>query len=264
MKTAQLDDGPIMIIVFGCLAVTLSFISFGLGFVNLAQAKGETDKSPPARLEIAEHDRLASEGIRKEIVALQKELEQLSAQIARGKQNLRQGAGATSDDAREQLLSLQRTSTELQSEIADKEARVTDLGTQLAGKETAVKEAEFRVGDVRRQLGVADETAKELRRAIEEKEKMDVRRLGGSMKDPQFVECRKSEVVLQPQGERITVQSIKSSDARFVAAVRKKEVFFLVRPSGFESFDAALIAAENLGATVGYEPVDEDWPIKFR
>jgi hypothetical protein len=49
-----------------------------------------------------------------------------------------------------------------------------------------------------------------------------------------------------------------------VAAVRRREVFFLVRPAGFESFDAALAAAENLGATVGYEPVDPDWPVKFR
>jgi hypothetical protein len=151
----------------------------------------------------------------------------------------------------------------LQAQIAEKDSRLTDLNSQLAGKEGAAKEAEFQTSEVRRQLGVAGQTISELRSAIADKQKMDVTKLGGSMKNPQYVECLDGEIVLQPQGDRIGVKAIKGSDAKFVSAVRRREVFFLVRPSGFKSFDAALAAAENLGATVGYEPVDADLPLRF-
>jgi predicted RNase H-like nuclease (RuvC/YqgF family) len=263
MKSGQLDDGPIMIIVFGCLAVTLSFISFGLGFVNLAMAKGRTDQLPPVTVEVSPQDLEARDRTKAEILALQKELEQLSAQIAR----TREASTERTQDPeglRSRLLALQERSTELQSQIAAKEARLAELGGQLAGKEGAVKEAEFHTADLRRQLEAADETIKDLKNAIEDKQKIDVTKLGGSMKNPQYVECLDGAIVLQPQGDRISIQAIKGSDSKFVAAVRRREVFFLVRPNGFESFDAALASAEKVGATVGYEPVDADWPVKFR
>jgi predicted RNase H-like nuclease (RuvC/YqgF family) len=260
MNSGQLDDGPIMIIVFGCLAVTLSFISFGLGFINLAKAKAETDKLPPLRVAVSQQDMQAKDLAKAEILSLQSELEQLTAQIARASES-RRDEGPTS--LQNQLSALQRRSTELQAQIAEKDSRLTDLNSQLAGKEGAAKEAEFQTSEVRRQLGVAGQTISELRSAIADKQKMDVTKLGGSMKNPQYVECLDGEIVLQPQGDRIGVKAIKGSDAKFVSAVRRREVFFLVRPSGFKSFDAALAAAENLGATVGYEPVDADLPLRF-
>jgi len=263
MKSSHLDDGPIMIIVFGCLAVTLSFISFGLGFVNLAKAKGETDKLPPVTVEVSKQDLQAKDRAKAEVLSLRSELEQLSAQIAQANQ-VRNEKTPEPDGLQTRLSSLQRKSTELQAQIADKESRLTDLNGQLAGREGARKEAEFKTADVRRQLNATDETIKGLKTAIEDKQKMDVTKLGGSMKNPQYVECRDGDVVLQPQGDRISVASIKGSDSKFVAAVRKREVFFLVRPAGFDSFFAARTAAENLGATIGYEPVDADWPVKFR
>jgi predicted RNase H-like nuclease (RuvC/YqgF family) len=263
MKSGQLDDGPIMIIVFGCLAVTLSFISFGLGFVNLAIAKGRTDKLAPVTVEESSLELQVLDRTRAEVLALQKELEQLSAQISRTRAE-QKGDTEDPDGLRSRLLALERSLTELQAQIAEKESRLTDLARELANRQGAAKEAEFRVTDVRRQLSAADETIKELKNAIEDKQKMDVTKLGGSMKNPQYVECVDGEVVLQPQGDRIKIQAIKGSDSKFVAAVRRREVFFLVRPSGFDSFDAARAAAQNLGATIGYEPVDADWPVKFR
>jgi len=263
MKSSQLDDGPIMIIVFGCLAVTLSFISFGLGFVNLAIAKGSTDKLQPVTSQLSQQDLQAKDRVKAEILALQKELEQLSAQMAR----TREASKQESQDAngmRGRLLSLQARSSDLQAQIVSRESRLTDLAAQLAAKQGATREAEFRSADLQRQLNVADQTVKDLKIAIENEHKMDVTRLGGSMKNPQYVECVDGEVVLQPQGDRVSIQAIKGSDSRFVAAVRRREVFFLVRPAGFKSFDAALAAAQNLGATVGYEPVDADRPVKFR
>jgi peptidoglycan hydrolase CwlO-like protein len=263
MKSSQLDDGPIMIIVFGCLAVTLSFISFGLGFVNLAKAKAETDKLPAVTVEVSQQDLQATDRTRAEVLSLRNELEQLTAQIART--NRARSDGTTEPAGLQtQLSSMQSRSTELQAQIASKESRLTDLNKQLAGIQGASREAEFRTTEIKQKLNATDETIKNLKNAIEDSKKMDVTKLGGSMKNPQYVECLDGEVVLQPQGDHINIQAIKGSDSKFVAAVRRREVFFLVRPAGFRSFDAALAAAENLGATVGYEPVDADWPVKFR
>jgi predicted RNase H-like nuclease (RuvC/YqgF family) len=267
-KSSQLDDGPIMIIVFGCLAVTLSFISFGLGFINLAKAKAETDKLPPITVVERPEDLQATDRAKAEVLALRRELEQVTAQIARAKES-RQSESPEPSGLRDQLASLQNRATELQTQIAAKETRLTDLNGQLAGKEGATREAEFRAADLKRQVEASGDTIKGLKSAIEDAKKIDVTKLGGSMKNPQYIECIDGEIVLQPQGEHITIKAIKGSDSKFVAAVRKHEVFFLVRPAGFKSFDAALAAAENLGATVGYEPVDADlssiWSkIKFK
>jgi hypothetical protein len=262
MKSGQLDDGPIIIIVFGCLAVTLSLISFGLGFINLAKAKVQSDSLPSLTPVVSPHDLQDEEKVRADILALQKELEQLSAQIARSK---RENAGDQDPGtAQNRLSALQSEAVDLQTQIAKAQSKLTDLDKEAAGREGANHEAEFLATDLKRQLDAAEENIKEVKTAIEDKQKMDVTKLGGSMKNPQYVECQDGEIVLQPQGDRISIQSIKSADSRFTGAVRRRDVFFLVRPTGFKSFEAALAAAQNLGATVGYEPVDADWPIKFR
>jgi hypothetical protein len=259
MKSGQLDDGPIMIIVFGCLAVTLSFISFGLGFVNLAIAKGNTDSLPPVRIELTQQERQASDQTKAEVLALRLELEQLMAQIARARQSREQDSEKPGAP-QAQLSSLAERATELQTQIAAKEALLTELSAKLAAKQGALQEAEFRAAEVRRQIDAADQKISELKIAIQDSENkdLDVTRLGGSMKNPQFIECVDGQIVLQPQGTQIDIKAIKGSDSKFVSAVRQREVFFLVRPSGFKSFDAALAAAENLSATIGYEPIDAD------
>jgi predicted RNase H-like nuclease (RuvC/YqgF family) len=234
-----------------------------LGFVNLAKAKEGTDKLPPLTVVVSPQDRQATDLTRAEITALRNELDQLSAQIARARATSSDGI-QDPDGLRSRLLELQRKSSELQAQIADKESRLTDLNRQLAGKEGAAREAEFRAADINRQLDAADQTIKELKASIDDAHKLDVSRLGGSMRNPQYIECIDGEIVMQPQGDRISIQAIKGSDSKFVAAVRHREVFFLVRPAGFKSFDAALAAAQNLGATVGYEPVDAGLPVKFR
>jgi predicted RNase H-like nuclease (RuvC/YqgF family) len=258
MKSFELGDGPIMIIVFVCLAVAMSFISFGLGLVNLVK-----DTSPaPLRAEVSEQERQNAEITRREIQVLQHEWEQLTTQIA--KQQTTLPATQTSPEGQDKLHALQDQSEELAKQIAELVGRVTELEKDFVAKTNSAKEAEFQVADARRQIDEADRSIDQLQQSIKDKQKVDVLKLGGSMKDPQIVECVKDEIVLQPQGARVSIRSIKGSDAKFVNAVRQKEVFFLVRPSGYESFDAALIAAQNLRATVGYEPVDEDWPMKFR
>jgi exonuclease VII large subunit len=258
MNSGQFDEGPVMIIVFVCLAVAMSFISFGLGLVNLVSDKAPT----PVRAEVSEQERQNVESTKREIQALQREWEQLTTQIARQKTTV--PGNPTSSEGQNRLLALQTQSEDLAKQIAELVGRVTELEKNLVGRTNSAKEAEFQVADARRQINEADHSIEQLQQTIQDKQKMDVLKLGGSMKDPQIVECVKDEVVLQPQGARISIRSIKGSDSKFVNAVRQKEVFFLVRPSGYESFDAALMAAQNLGATVGYEPVDEDWPLKFR
>jgi hypothetical protein len=259
MKSGQLEDGPIMIIVFGCLAVTLSFISFGLGFVNLAIAKGHTDALPVVKPEVSPKDREAGDRTKADVAALHHELEQLMAQIAQA-QHSREEDSQKPTGLQAQLVSLQGKATGLLTEIAAKEASLTDLNAKLAAKEGAAREAEFRAAETRRELNAAEQKIEELKISIQDAEnkELDITKLGGSMKSPQFIECASGEIVLQPQGTRISIKAIKGSDSKFVAAVRKHEVFFLVRPAGFETFKAALAAAENLNATIGYEPIDAD------
>lgn len=256
MRSSEFADGPIMIVVYVCLAVAMSFISFGLGLVNLAK----DTSGPPARPQVSQQEQQSTDQARHEVQALRHELEQLSTEIARRK--AASTAGEKSE-AQDRLSALQSQSAEMARQIADLEGRVADLQKNLVGKTNSVKEAEFQLADGRLQLAEAGETIEQLKQSIEDKKKFDVLHLGGSMRHPQDIECVKDDIIIQPQNERISVKSIKGSNSHFVDAVRNREVLFLVRPSGFESFDAALGAARNLGATVGYEPVDEDWPLKF-
>jgi hypothetical protein len=61
----------------------------------------------------------------------------------------------------------------------------------------------------------------------------------GSGEKPQWVECIKEGVILQPQGRRIDLAGLNNSPALLQAIRQTGYVVFLVRPQGFEAFQHA-------------------------
>lgn len=164
--------------------------------------------------------------------------------------------------------------------LAAVEKQLLDGVRQAGEKANAVKgEAEqqravgavnvdARLAEDRRQIVEADRKADELRRQIREKKTLfDPERLFAGREageKPQWVECTKGAVILVPQGEKISVDGLKTARA-FTEAVAGRYVVFLVRPDGFGAFASARAAAEESGAKrLGYEPIDRNWQMKYR
>jgi hypothetical protein len=105
-----------------------------------------------------------------------------------------------------------------------------------------------------------------LQNVIEEKRSVVVGQIYGGIgsgEKPQWVECIKEGVILQPQGRQIDLAGLNSFPALLQAIRQKGYVVFLVQPQGFEAFQLARALAISQGAKVGYEPVDEKWVLRF-
>lgn len=231
-RMEPLDGNPswIMILLLICLAAALSFVSFGFGLINLASAKQGTSQ-----------DR-----------QLQAELDQKMAQLIQGQQTFERLRKANEDLAGE----VETKKTALAKQAGEQQQQAQDLSA-----------LERRLQEVREQIAHEERTAQDLRRRISDKTSVSVGQIygrTGSGKVPQWVECVKGGVVLQPQGERIGLDALKQKSSTFMQAIRHKGyVVFLVRPQGFEAFQEARQLAAGERVTLGYEPVDEEWVLNF-
>ena len=71
--------------------------------------------------------------------------------------------------------------------------------------------------------------------------------------------------MLLPQGTRLSTAELGVGPPNFLQAIDRRHVEFLIRPDGFQSFRVARDLAEQHGASsIGYEPVDANWRLKYK
>ena len=284
----DLDQGPIMVILLGCLAVAMCFTTLGMGFVNIASSATAAAKAaaklPDVKLSsftkkiddsVAELKR--NEAIvRKQIAALEQQKQNLADE--------EQAEKATVDSTL-QGLSVERTKLERnKEELAAVEAQKkqltarasavqADIQAKLAGSAEEERrqlqlraQLEQQLDDTRRQIAQAVRRIQELRESIEDRKySLAVELLRQRDGKPTaWVECTRSEIVLLPQGSHVALKDLGAAPAGFLQAIAGKNVEFLIRPEGFRAFHLARQVAEQHGASnIGYEPVDSNWRLKY-
>lgn len=90
-------------------------------------------------------------------------------------------------------------------------------------------------------------------------------------KQPRYIECKKDGIVIYPSQEFVSKTNIKKPNSqltKFINEVKKNKtkeyIIVAVRPSGIEVFDTLrdIIMEEKID--IGYEPIEEDWTLKFK
>ncbi|MGH9199112.1 MAG: hypothetical protein ACRD1T_25705, partial [Acidimicrobiia bacterium] len=123
------------------------------------------------------------------------------------------------------------------------------------------------IDELQREITQAEREAERLHGQVEQAQGVPASALYGKRglgKNPQWVECTEAGAVLQPQGQRFTLEELNQSSEAFGQAIKEKGyVVFLVRPGGFEAFVLARASAAAQEVKFGFEPVDEAWVLKF-
>ena len=273
-----------MIILLSCLAVAMCFTTLGLGFVNLASGPrmpapvAEAKLAPPqiratpAFVDEPVRQPVQPEAVKKKILEeAKKQIETGLADVGRQSRELDQAKRnlalqqETLAKSRNSLSELQKQSQEMARQASERTKSLNPVEIQRA---RVLADGEAHLADAKRQVAEADRREEEIRGEIHDKKTLfDPRRIFGAGKTgdrPQLVECVQGGVLLVPQGERISVGNLGSAPS-FIQAVNGRYVVFLVRPTGYDAFVSARTAAEQHGAThLGYEPIGQDWQLKYR
>lgn len=284
MKSSEIDEGPVMVILLSCVAVSLSFVSFGLGFVNLATQKRTTRVATPVQTPAPLPEPVPWPNPHQpDAIAEQQDLEKRQAAVEQQKRDVERQRDELGQ-AQQALAGSQAALSQLQAEIQrrareaeEMRNRVNSLERDRDNRSRARSEMERRLAELRRQVGDEERRIEELRKQVDKRKEINVGRLCpgcASLKNPQWVECIEDAAVLQPQGERFTLAQLKANSSPFGQAVKHCsqrsddpcELIFVVRPKGFPVFEAAREAAEKFKGEklrVGYEPVDADWVLEY-
>ena len=90
-------------------------------------------------------------------------------------------------------------------------------------------------------------------------------------KKPHYVECRQDGIIIHPGEEFVSNQDIDNPDSAvgkliFQVSNRKEQEYVIVavRPDGFEIFDKVRTLLEQADIDIGFEPIDQDWKLKFQ
>jgi hypothetical protein len=121
--------------------------------------------------------------------------------------------------------------------------------------------------DMAREISRIEAEIARLRKRQEDAVRVNVARwlaTTNSAEKPQWVECGKDEVVLQPQGTRFAGPDWEAANAPLVAALNSSFAVLLVRPSGFDACAAVRRILEAHRIEYDLAPVDESWQLVFR
>ncbi|WP_017293867.1 hypothetical protein [Geminocystis herdmanii] len=89
-------------------------------------------------------------------------------------------------------------------------------------------------------------------------------------KQPRYIECKEDGIVIYPSQEFVSKNEMNKPNsklAKFIKEIKqnkdKEYIIVAVRPSGIEVFDTLrdIIMKEEID--IGYEPIEEDWILKF-
>jgi hypothetical protein len=127
-----------------------------------------------------------------------------------------------------------------------------------------VKELENELGELKKSVSKIDGNLKKAE-GVTIRLRQEQKGLGKGL-IPNYVDCKANELVIYPQEKIVRKSDISNSFRTFVQSVgRRKDqsIFFLVRPSGVGTFDAAKMIIEDSETKYGYEAVPEFETLEF-
>lgn len=243
------------LLVVAALTVMMSFLTIGLGFISFISAtfplKSVAARSVPIKITLPERAKplldpnLAARAEAKEIQRLLADVRQRSAELAEAEQQqhshveiLRDAKAKLASDVEEQRKALREAEEAVRRYREDHEQAIR----RLAALRAEAAELERRALGLRADLSEARRSAA----ALEAKQGRDV----------QFVDCVGDGIILRPQLAHIGLADLRNGVLASLA--RKRGVYFLVRPSGFDSFRRARDIAGESGTVIGFEPTPSD------
>ncbi len=276
MKGFHIDEGWIMIILLSCLGLALTFVNFGLGLVNLAQAQEmrvqpPLPPSPPPRPAPEPADRRLEEA-RQQARQFQDQIDYWGREAGQRRQQAgrqeqaRDQARASLAEARIRLAASQTQTRGLEAAVAARRSQQASQQARRPGSEP--EQAAAQLAALRRQIEQAEQRERDLQQQLRDSDLVDPGQLCGGKcagQKPQYVECHGQGVTLQPQGVTVRLAQLQNNRDSFRNALgAQRYVLFLIRPSGIEAFKAARPIVEGKGFEFGFEPVDEKWRFRYQ
>ena len=90
-------------------------------------------------------------------------------------------------------------------------------------------------------------------------------------KNPHYIECQQDGIIIHPSQEFVSNKDLANSDSALgrlilqISARKEQEyVIVAVRPNGFQVFEQVRTLLEQADIDIGFEPIDQDWKLKFK
>jgi len=226
--------------------------------------------------------------LREQKVRLEQELAELRKKLAKAKEMVAEGKKQVEKE-REAKTTKQEKIRRKQEDVARAENNVArtdkevgkllslddlpgessnDLQNQLAQKQQKLRDEQLKAEKLNAQLADLGKTPKAMEPTFVVERIKSTRRWNAP--SPVYVECDGKGVLLQPEGMRLSSRPDASDIARFLGAAEKtRYVLFLIRPSGYRSYQSycEILNRENgkRGSPMdyGYEPINEDWNLIY-
>jgi hypothetical protein len=267
----------VLLCTMGSLLVLLVIITRSAK-VHATEAAAAAHAAAAAKSALSPAEKAAAKQEFERIAAYRSQLEVVRAQAA---EKLRQDQLRLShledhmQRLRDQLSSLQLAAAELNSLE----------GEHYDDRQQAEREIERLQQLIAESRKTIDELRADMRRRPKSYAIVPYQGREGTTRRPIYIECRENEVILQPEGVKLTVDDFRppiGPGNPLVAAIRAAREYVLryesnaaagkqaepypliiVRPKGVRLYYAVREAIQSWDSEFGYELVEEDWDLKY-
>jgi septal ring factor EnvC (AmiA/AmiB activator) len=269
-----MDDGNELevLLVLCCLVVVTVFLCFSMGAVNLstqaaaiAPIAQTAPPPPPAPALQAKKSAMETESgaLEKKLEELLRKSETAKAELARLHQLLVAAAGAAGKG--DEISALLKNLEGLNRQLEEQKKLLTSL--VIAPDHSMEKD----MRKLRDQVAALEREIEELRKRLavkpSEPSTFSARQLLASgtthLSNPLFVECRSGGITIHPEKTELTTSELEKRNPFSSLPSGMDGVVFLVRPDGFESFQAAYELVHKAGLKRFYEAIDAHWRLDF-
>ncbi|MBM4287290.1 MAG: hypothetical protein FJ135_03910 [Deltaproteobacteria bacterium] len=225
------DDNLAGLLLLVCLVGVVMFICFALASLNLMASREELETPLPdsASLAVQRQDLLVQKrDIQQANAVLEENIDYVKKQIA---QTAREIAALQETQPLDRTQEIQQLRQELDSLEEEKHGLLNQLNARRR--------------DVNR---------------------FDVwRELGGTVhfQNPLFLECQARIILVHPGKKPLHMADLNRRNCLQEYIQGKDGIVLLVRPDGFNSFEAALLQVKKTNLKLAYEPVDAVWQLDF-
>jgi hypothetical protein len=254
MQSEERNQAVIIIVLVASLGVASSVVSLGMGFVNImsADAAGPLSVFGLANKKPDLNSRAAIAPSAPSLAGRFVDVNYLREEIT----------------AREDQIATLRPEVELDSKKLDILHRLKEK-LDLTEKPDAseVDGVPLEAQAITREINKTQAEIARLRQRQEEAAQVHVDRwLAGikSTEKPQWVECNKDAVLLQPQSAHFAQNDLEPTNSSFVMALNSRSAILLIRPSGFDICSAVRKILDAHQIVYDLVPIDESWQLVFR
>ncbi len=231
---------PVTLMLIGVLALILSFAALAFGLLSFSSIHYVRNK--PAPTPVAPVAPSAPTRPEADFESIEKHLREVQARAQQLDENEQQ--------AQTRIASLEQEQVQLTQAIEQRQSALRDGQSDLRRLENEQQ----RIRVLRAEAAALERRIAELQASIEAVRQRADTRHAEQPTTPQVVECVRGGIVLEPQETQIPIARLRSGVLASLA--RQRGVYFLVRPTGFESFIEARNIARGAGKVVGYEPTE--------